>query len=92
MRCGATCIISACVYKNRPVTDSLLFLDYIDEEAAGDTLALPRVFTARELVEKMLFEQASDEYFIGLAIDNVYIVFDGEGNLATICRHFVSWQ
>lgn len=75
-----------------PVTDSLLFLDCIDEDAAGDALALPRVFTARELVEKMQAEQASDEYFIGLAIDNVYVVFDGEGNLSTICRHFVSWE
>ena len=52
-----------------PVQDSLLFLDYIDEEAAGDALTLPRVYTAQELKNKLLAEQASDEYFIGLAID-----------------------
>ena len=75
-----------------PVTESLLFLDYIDEKATGDALRLPMVYTARELVDKMLSEQASDEYFVGLAIDNVYVVFDGEGNLATIQRYFVSWQ
>ena len=75
-----------------PVTDSLLFLDYIDEEAAGDALTLPMVYTAQEVKNKLLAEQASNEYFIGLAIDNAYVVFDGEGNLATIQRYFVSWQ
>ena len=75
-----------------PVRSSLLFLDYIDEEAAGDALTLPRVYTAQELKNKLLAEQASDDYFVGLATNNAYVVFDGDGNLATVQRFFVSWQ
>lgn len=75
-----------------PVKDHLLFLDYIDEAAGGDALTLPIVYTAREFTEKLLAEQASDEYHIGLGIDNAYVVFDGEGSLATIQRYFVSWE
>ena len=75
-----------------PVQDSLLFLDYIDEAAAGDRLDLPHVYTAHDLIEKMMEEQASDEYHIGLAIDNAYVVFDEEGKLATVQRYFVSWE
>ena len=74
-----------------PVKDSLVFLDYDDERFAQGALILPRVYSARELVEKMVTAQASGPYF-GLAIDNVYVVFDGEGNLATICQYFVSWE
>ena len=69
----------------------MVFLDYDDERFAQGALILPRVYSARELVEKMVTAQASGPYF-GLAIDNVYVVFDGEGNLATICQYFVSWE
>ena len=34
----------------------------------------------------------SDKYEVGLNIDNVYVVFDGNGQLAVIARFFVSWQ
>ena len=78
---------------NRLVRKHLGFvLDYIDEEAAGDALTLPRVYTAQELKNKLLAEQASDDYFVGLATNNAYVVFDGEGNLATIQRFYVPWQ
>lgn len=74
-----------------PVTEDLLLLDYVDDNS-GEEFALPRVLTAGELTEKMLAEQASDEYHIGFAIENVYVVFDGEGQLATIHRYYVTWQ
>ena len=74
-----------------PVRDSLLFLDYIREET-GEALDLPIVRTARELVDQLLAEQASEDYAIGLDNDNVYVVFDGEGQLSTIHRYYVPWQ
>lgn len=74
-----------------PVTEDLLLLDFVDDNS-GEGVALPRVLTADELTEKMLAEQASDEYHIGFAIENVYVVFDGEGQLASIHRYYVTWQ
>ena len=76
---------------NCPVTDSLLFLDYIDEET-GDPVTLPAVHTAKELTARLLEEDASQAYTVGLSSNNVYVVFDGEGNLATIHRFYVPWQ
>ena len=73
------------------VKDSLVFLDYDDERFAQGKLILPRVCSAQELVEKMVTAQASGPYF-GLANDNVYVVFDREGNLAIIAQYFISWE
>lgn len=75
----------------RPVKENLLFLDYIDDNS-GEEFVLPRVLTAGELVEKMLAEQSSDAYHIGFAAENIYVAFDGEGQLATIHRFYVPWQ
>ncbi len=75
-----------------PVTDALLFLDYTSEET-GDAMELPTVRTAGEFLEAFFGDGAdSDEYVVGLDIDNVYVVFDGDGRLAVIARYFVSWQ
>lgn len=68
-----------------PVTDTLLFLDYTSA-SNGDKLELPIVSTADE------FLSAFQSGELELAIDNVYVVFDGEGQLATVQRYFVSWQ
>ena len=73
------------------VRDSLLFLDYIDEES-GNSLELPVVHTAQELTDQLLEKDASEVYTVGLATNNVYVTFDGEGNLATIHRFYVPWQ
>ena len=78
-----------------PVTKTLLFLDYTSAET-GDALELPIVRTATELAETI---QSIEEsrltkagYMVGLDIDNVYVVFDGDGQLAVVQRFFVSWQ
>lgn len=76
---------------NFPVTDSLLFLDYISN-TTGDVLELPYVFSAERVIEILESAKNREIYTIGLDIDNVYVTIDGEGNLATIHRHFVSWQ
>ena len=68
-----------------PVTDTLLFLDYTSA-SNGDKLELPIVSNADE------FLSAFQSGELELAIDNVYVVFDGEGQLATVQRYFVSWQ
>ena len=74
-----------------PITDSLLFLDYIGEEF-GEPLVLPFVRTAQELTARLQEEDASEAFTVGLAANNVYVTFDGEGNLATIHRFYVPWQ
>jgi len=74
-----------------PIQDSLLFLDYIDEES-GNSVELPVVHTAQELTARLQEEDASEAFTVGLAANNVYVTFDGEGNLATIHRFYVPWQ
>ncbi len=78
-----------------PVTDTLLFLDYTSEET-GDALELPRISTAEEFLAIVRDIQKAREvdhtYVMGLDIDNVYVVFDGKGELATVQRCFVPWQ
>ena len=78
-----------------PVTETLLFLDYTSAET-GDALELPIVSTATELVETIQSIEESRltkaDYMVGLDIDNVYVVFDGDGQLAVVQRYFVSWQ
>ena len=74
-----------------PVQDSLLFLDYINDET-GNPLELPVVHTAMELTARLTEEDASEAFVVGFTADNVYVVFDGEGNLAPIHRFYVPWQ
>ena len=74
-----------------PVTEKLLFLDGIDENS-GDMLELPVIHSADELVNALRTTDASDVFTVGLSTNNVYVVFDGEGNLAVIHRFYVSWQ
>jgi len=73
-----------------PVQDSLLCLSFMDDQT-GDTLELPRVLTARELTAQVFTEQPAEDYFATWASDWVYVVFDGEANLAMICRCVVPW-
>lgn len=74
-----------------PVMENLLFLDYVNE-TSGDMLELPKVLTADELTAKLLAEQASEDYHIGLSANNACVVFDGDGDLAIIYRFYVPWQ
>ena len=67
------------------VTDTLLFLDYTSADT-GDAVSLPRVSTADEFIAGI------SSGTLDLSIDNVYVVFDGDGQLATVQRFFVSWQ
>lgn len=73
-----------------PVRETLLFLDYINDET-GFPLELPVVHTARELTARLTEEDATEAFGVGFTIDNVYVVFDGEGNLAVIHRFYVPW-
>ena len=74
-----------------PVTNSLLFLDYVDEET-GSSRSLPAVYSARELTAKILADQNAADYSIGYACNNIYVVFNEAGQLATIQRFYVPWQ
>ena len=85
------CVWNAFAQIECPVQSFLLFLDYIDQET-GDALALPVVRTADELTAELRAVGPAEAYTVGLSTNNVYVVFDGEGNLATVQRYFVSWQ
>ena len=74
-----------------PVTDSLLFLDYIDESDGG-MLELPVVHTAGELTAHIVEEGAENAFTVGFTANNVYVVFDEEGRLCTVHRFYVPWQ
>ncbi|MBR5110267.1 MAG: hypothetical protein IK099_08725 [Clostridia bacterium] len=74
-----------------PVKDSLLFLDYVEEET-GNALELPVIYTAQELIAQLLEEEASEFFTIGLSTNNVYVLFDEAGQLAVIHRFYVPWQ
>ena len=71
-----------------PVPDSLLFLDDID--TLGGPLPLPAVYTAKEFL-RILREEAEYDG-VGFTTNNVYVVFDGQGALASIERYYVPWQ
>lgn len=73
-----------------PVNDSLLCLNFIDDQT-GNTLELPIVLTAQDLTSTIFAEQAAEEYFVTWASNKVYVVFDGEGNLAMIDRYVIPW-
>ena len=85
------CVWTAFAQIECPVQSSLLFLDYIDHET-GNALALPVVRTADELTAELRAVGLAEAYTVGLSTNNVYVVFDGEGNLATIQRFYVPWQ
>ena len=67
-----------------PVKDSLLFLDYINE-GDGGMVELPFVRMLEEFLDRL--ENSPYKF----AANNVYVVFDGEGNLVTIHRYYVPW-
>ena len=71
-----------------PVPDSFLFLDDID--TLGGPLPLPAVYTAKEFL-RILREEAEYDG-VGFTTNNVYVVFDGQGALASIERYYVPWQ
>lgn len=71
-----------------PVPDSLLFLDDID--TLGGPFPLPAVYTAKEFL-RILREEAEYDG-VGFTTNNVYVVFDGQGALASIERYYVPWQ
>ncbi|MBR3106068.1 MAG: hypothetical protein IKH30_02655 [Clostridia bacterium] len=73
-----------------PVKDSLLCLNFIDDQT-GNTLELPIVLTAQDLTSTIFAEQPAEEYFVTWASNKVYVVFDGEGNLAMIDRYVIPW-
>ena len=85
------CVWNTMAIVECPVKETLLFLDYVDEET-GNALTLPVVHTARDLTRRLLEEDASEVYTVGLTANNVYIVFDEAGRLATIQRYSVPWQ
>ena len=68
-----------------PVKDDLLFLDYIDE-SSGDMKALPFVRTVDEFLDRL------ENGPVAFDANNVYVVFDGSGRLASIQRYYVPWQ
>ena len=72
-----------------PVQDTLLFLDWINP-ASGESLNMPAVHTAAEFIAMIKTE--SEEGGPGFSANNVYAVFDAEGNLAVIQRYYVPWQ
>ena len=74
-----------------PIVPSLLFLDGIDAKT-GNELELPAVHSAEELVNELLSSGVEEAFTVGLCANNVYVVFDGEGNLAVIHRYYVPWQ
>ena len=85
------CLWNAFAVIECPIVPSLLFLDGIDAET-GNELELPAVHSAEELVNELRSSGAEEAFTVGLCANNVYVVFDGEGNLATICRFYVPWQ
>ncbi len=72
-----------------PFPDDLLFLDYINP-SSGEMLSLPTVYQADEFLAMMKTENT--EGGPGFATNNVYVVFDHAGQLATIHRYYVPWQ
>lgn len=85
------CVWNTVAVVECPVMKTLLFLDGICDDS-GEALQLPKVYTARELTAQLLEKGAENAYTVGLTANNVYAVFDGEGNLAAIHRFYVPWQ
>ena len=70
------------------IKEHLLLMDNVDE-ISGGMLELPRVFAADETIAMVQAEQAAE--YNRLAVNNVYVVFDSEGDLAVIHRFYVPW-
>ena len=68
------------------VPDTVIFLDHIDP-ATGDILDEPTKHTAKEFIAMM--ESGEGPEF---DLDNTYITFDENGDLAEINRYYVPWQ
>ena len=69
-----------------PVTEKLIFLDRIDP-SSGEILSVPTVHNAGEFLD--MKKDADDP---GFEANNVYVVFDENGDLAVIERFYVPWQ
>ena len=69
--------------------EHFLFLDG-DVPDTGEPLDRPTVHSLAEFMTLLAKEKAEDG--IGLASQNAYIVFDGSGIPALLCRYYVSWQ
>ena len=69
--------------------ERFLFLDG-DVPDTGEPLDRPTVHSLAEFMTLLAKEKAEDG--IGLASKNAYIVFDGSGIPALLCRYYVSWQ
>ena len=69
--------------------EHFLFLDGVRPDT-GEPLDRPAVHSLAEFMTLMAKEKAEDG--IGLASQNAYIVFDGSGIPALLCRYYVSWQ
>lgn len=72
-----------------PVTDTLLLLDDINP-STGEIQYLPTVHPASEFLKMLKTE--NEQGGPGFATNNVYVVFDGAGQLALIQRYYVPWQ
>ena len=69
-----------------PVTERLPFLDNI-EPSSGLMLEKPTVHNAAEFLA-----MKDDKEDPGFSVNNVYVVFDENGDLAVIERFYVPWQ
>ncbi len=68
-----------------PVTENLLFLDYINEDDGG-MQTLPFVRTLEEFLDRL------ENGPIAFDENNVIVIFDSEGNLDSIQRYYVPWE
>ncbi len=69
-----------------PVRDSLLLLDGIDPSDSGPQ-DLPSVHSAEEFLAMLSEENGA--YGPGFAVNNVWVAFDGDGELAVAMRYYV---
>ncbi len=72
-----------------PVTDKLLFLDGIDP-SSGEMLDMPTVHSGAEFLEMLKKEAAGEGP--GFDVNNVFVAFDADGQLALVQRYYVPWQ
>ncbi|MBR0228801.1 MAG: hypothetical protein IJQ62_10670 [Clostridia bacterium] len=72
-----------------PVTDKLLFLDGINP-SSGEMLDMPTVHSGAEFLEMLKKEAAGEGP--GFDVNNVFVVFDADGQLELVQRYYVPWQ
>ena len=68
------------------VPEGLIFLDHIDP-ASGESLETPTEHTAEEFVAMLASGEAPD-----FSSDNVYVIYDENGEMAQIDRYYTPWQ